>query len=134
MGISQILTSAVSAMLGVFLAGLFVRWQAARAERDAEAGRPVRVPASLRPSQRGIWRHGTIDIHRDRIVWTPRAPWSCPHVLGGVSFGLRHEPAGPLRLLLPSAAVVVPCTTGDRGYELAVLPGSMKYLFRAQQA
>ncbi len=134
MGISQIVTSAISSILGVFLAGLIVRWQHARADRDAVAGRPVSVPASLRASERRLWRHGSVNIHRDRIVWTPRAPWSREFVLGGVGFGMSHHPVGLMRFLLPPAAVVVPCTSTDRGYELAVLPGSVKYLFWAQGA
>lgn len=134
MGISQVFASAISSIVGVFLAGMIVRWQHARAERNAAAGRPISVPASLRSSGRRMWRHGSVNIHRDQIVWTPRAPWSREFALGAVSFGMKHDPSGPMRFLLPPAAVVVPCTVTDRRYELAVLPGSVKYLFWAQEA
>jgi hypothetical protein len=136
--IGQIVTSVISSIIGVFIAGQVVRWQLARAERNAAAGRPVSVPASIRAVERsrfgGIWRRGTVNIHRDRIIWTPHMPWAREFVIGGVSYGSRRSPEGPLRFLLPPAAIVVPCSRQERGYELAVLPSSVKYLFSAQIA
>lgn len=138
MDIGQILASAVSSIVGVFLAGQLVRWQQARAARNSATGRPVTVSASIRAAERGrlggVWRHGSVKIDGDRVVWTPRTPWGRPLVLDGVAYGSRRAPKGPLRWLVPPAAVVMPCSEAERGYELAVLPGSVKYLFWAQVA
>ena len=138
MDIGQILTSIVSSLLGIVLAGQFVRWQYARAERDAAAGRQISVPASVRsPGRRRLtrmWRHGTIHIHGNRVIWTPRTPWGRALTLGRIGFGGLRSPEGPLRWQLPSAAVVVPCFAKERAYELAVISGSVKYLHRAHLA
>lgn len=138
MNLVQILASMVSAVVGVFIAGQVVAWRHRRAERDAAAGRAVSVPGSLRALQadnRGrLWRHGTLTIHGGRVVWTPRTPWGRALELGEVAFGRRSVPTGALRFQLPSAAVVMPCSSAQRGYELAVLPASVKYLLWAQAA
>jgi hypothetical protein len=135
--LAQIFTTTVSAVLGVFIAGHVIAWQHARADRNAAAGRPVSVPASIRVTGTGrlaIWRHGTMFIHQNKVVWTPRTPWGRSLELGGVAFGTRRAPDGPLRWQLPPAAVVMPCSAATRGYELAVLPGSVKFLYWAQAA
>jgi hypothetical protein len=136
--IGQLVTTAIAALVGVFLAGQVVGWQHKRAARAAAAGRPVNVPASICtvPGGRfGVrWRHGTATIVGDRVVWTPRTPWGRSVPLSGFGYGTQHKPTGVHRWLLPSAAVVVSCLAGDRGHQLAVLPASVKYLFRAQFA
>lgn len=137
MELAQIVTTAISAVLGIFIAGHVIAWQHARADRNAAAGRPVSVPASIRSAgtgRLGMWRHGTVYIDRDKVVWTPRTPWGRSLELGGVVFGVRRSPEGPLRWQLPPAAVVMPCSDAARGYELAVLPGSVKFLYWAQAA
>ncbi len=138
MDLGQIFASALSSIIGVVLAGLFVRWQHARAERNAANGRPVTVAASIRRSERtrfgSLWRHGSVHIDGDRILWSPRAPWGRSVVIGSVRYGMRQAPEGFLRWQLPPAAVVVPCSDAERSYELAVLPGSVKYFLRAQFA
>jgi hypothetical protein len=134
---AQIITTAISSILGVFIAAHVIAWQHARADRNAAAGRPVTVPASIRsagPGRFALWRHGSMYIHRDRVVWTPRTPWGRSLVLGAVAFGTRRPPEGPLRWQLPPAAVVMPCSDAQRGYELAVLPASVKFLYWAQAA
>jgi hypothetical protein len=134
--IGQIVFSAFSALVGVLLASVIITWQQKRAERNWAAGRPVTVTGSIRSAERsrygGIWRHGTVDVKGERVVWTPRTPWGRSVELGGVGFGSQRSPQGPLRFQLPPAAVVVSCSEAERGYELAVLPGSMKYIFGAQ--
>jgi hypothetical protein len=134
--ISQLVSSAVSALVGVVLAGLIVGWRQSRAERNWHAGRPVAVPGSIRrPASgrlAGLWRHGTIDIHGGKVVWTPRTPWGRSVELGGVGFGSQRPPAGLGRLQLPPAAVVVSCA--DHGIELAVLPRTIKYIYGAHFA
>jgi hypothetical protein len=136
--IAQILTSAISSIIGVLIAGQVVAAQHRRADRNAASGQPVSVPASVRLTKDsrlgGVWRHGTVDIDGERVVWTPRTPWGRSVELAGVSYGSRHTPDGPLRWLLPPAAVVVSCSGGERSYELAILPGSVKFLFWAQVA
>jgi len=136
--IAQILMPSIFSVLGVYLAGLAVQWRHRRTERDAAAGRAVTVSGALRPTGRtrpgGIWRHGSIRIHGDRVVWRSHLPWSRPLVLGELGFAMRRTPEGPTRFQLPPAAVVVPCSSAQRGYELAILPGSVKYLFWAQAA
>lgn len=136
MELAQIVTTALSAALGIFIAGYVISWQHARADRNAAAGRPVNVPASIRTAtgRIGLWRHGSVYIHRDKVVWTPRAPWGRSLELGGVAFGTRRAPDGPLRWQLPPAAVVMPCSDAERGYEIAVLPGTVKFLYWAQAA
>jgi hypothetical protein len=131
--IGQIVTSAISSIIGVFLAGALISWQHARAERHSSEGRPVNVPASIRSvgGRFAMWRHGTVTIHRDQVVWTPRMPWGRELVLAGVGYGDQRTPLGPQRFLLPSAAVVVSCMNADKRYELAVLPRSVKFLFWA---
>jgi hypothetical protein len=136
--IGQIFFSGMSSLVGVLLASGLIHWRNARAERNWAAGRPVSVAGSIRRAERsrygGRWRHGTIDVRGERVVWTPRTPWGRSMDLGGVGFGSQRSPHGPLRFQLPPAAVVVSCTQAERGYELAVLPGSMKYIFGAQFA
>jgi hypothetical protein len=136
--IGQIVFSALSSFIGILIAGAIVSWQHKRADRDWAAGRPVRVAGSIRSVERGrfggMWRHGTIDVRGQRVVWTPRTPWGRARDIGGVGFGSQRSPVGPLRFQLPPAAVVVSCSHAERGYELALLPGSMKYLFSAQLA
>ncbi len=136
MNLVQILTSMATAVLAVYLAGQVVTWRQRRADRNAAAGRAVSVPGSLRAQEaagRGrLWRSGTLTIHGGRVVWTPHLPWGRPLELGEVAFGRRSAPRGPLRFQLPSAAVVMPCSSAQRGYELAVLPASVKYLLWAQ--
>ncbi len=137
MDIGQILTSALSSVIGVFIAGQFIHWQHSRAERNSASGRPVSVTASIRTTRRGrgrMWRQGDLNVHGDRVVWTPRTPWGRSVVLGGVGYGARQAPDGPFRWLLPPAAVVMPCSDADKGYELAVLPATVKYLFWAEVA
>jgi hypothetical protein len=133
--VAQILAAALCSILGIYLAGQVISWQHARADRNAAAGRPVTVPASIRTlGGLGLWRHGTVNIHKDKVVWTPRAPWGRSLVLGAVAFGTRRAPDGPLRWQLPPAAVVMPCSDAQRGYELAVLPATIKFLYWAQAA
>ena len=137
MELTQLVTTTVSSVLGVFIAGYVISWRHARADRNAAAGRPVSVPASIRSAgtrRFGLWRHGTVNIHRDKVVWTPRMPWGRSLELGGVAFGTRRSPEGPLRWQLPPAAVVMPCSDATRGYEIAVLPGTVKFLYWAQSA
>lgn len=134
MEITQLVSSAISALIGVVLAGLIVGWRQSRAERAFHEGRPVAVPGSIRrpAGRRGmLWRHGTIDIDGGKVMWTPRTPWGRSVELGGVGFGLQRPPAGLTRFQLPPAAVIVPCAAAELGLELAVLPKSIKYLYAA---
>jgi hypothetical protein len=136
--LGQIFASALSSIIGVCLAGAFVHWQHKRAERNAANGRPITVSGSIRRVERtrlgSLWRHGSVNIDGDQIFWTPRTPWGRTVVIGSVRYGLRQAPVGLLRWQLPPAAVVVPCSDAERSYELAVLPGSVKYFLRAQFA
>lgn len=136
--IAQILIPAVCSAIGVYLAGLAIQWRHRRTERAAAAGRAVTVSGAIRPTDRsrpgGIWRHGSINIHGHQVVWRPHVPWGRPLVLGDLGFALRRSPQGPTRWQLPPSAVVVPCSSAQRRYELAILPGSVKYLFWAQIA
>ena len=138
MDIGQLLTSAISSVIGILLAGQFLRWQHARAERNAAQGRPVSVPASLRTTEGSrlgaLWRHGFVDIEGDRVTWTPRLPWGRSLVLSDVAYGSRRAPEGRLRFQLAPAAVIVSCSDVRRRYELAVLPASVKYLYWSQVA
>jgi hypothetical protein len=136
--IAQILIPVMCSVLAVYLAGLGIQLRHRRTERDAAAGRAVTVSGALRPTgpgrPGGIWRHGTIKIHGDQVVWRSHAPWTRPLVLGDLGFALRRSPEGATRFQLPPAAVVVPCSSEQRGYELAILPTAVKYLFWAQLA
>jgi len=138
LNIAQILVPSISSVLAVYVAGLAVQWRHRRIERDAAAGRAVTVSGAIRPADRarpgGVWRHGTLSIHGQKVVWRSHVPWSRPLVLGDLGFALRRSPQGATRFQLPPAAVVVPCSSAQRGYELAVLPGFVKYLFWAQVA
>ncbi len=138
MDIGQLLTSAISSVIGILLAGQFLRWQHARAERNAAEGRPVSVPASIRTTEGSrlgvVWRHGVIDIDGERVTWTPRLPWGRSVVLSDVAYRSRRAPEGKLRWQLAPAAVVVSCADVRRRYELAVLPGAVKFLYWSQVA
>ncbi len=134
MDASQAITSIVASFLGILLAGQLVVWQHNRAERHSASGHAVRLPASIRRSSSRIWRPGTVTIHQGTVVWTPNTPWGRAVALGGVGYGERRQPSGPMRWLLPSAAVVVSCSGDEVGYELAVLPVAVKHLFHAEFA
>ena len=135
MELSQIVMSILCGTVAVVCVGQISAWQYRRAERDAAAGRPVVVPASIRRAGRtplgGWWRHGTVNIDQGQVMWTPRTPWGRSLVLGYVGVGARRAPAGPLRWQLPPAAVVMSCAE-PADCELAMLPSSVKFLYRAQ--
>jgi hypothetical protein len=134
--LGQLLTSVLSSIIGMMLAAQLVVWRHQRADRDSAAGRPVSLPAAIRATRRGrsggVWRKGTINIHNGRIVWTPNTPWGRSVDLTGVGYSARRSPSGPLRWLLPPASVVLSCLHAAGEYELAVLPGSIKHLYRSQ--
>jgi hypothetical protein len=136
--IAQIMLPSMCSALAVYLAGLMIQRRHHRAERDAAAGRAITVSGAIRPTDRarpgGIWRHGTLNIHGGQVIWRPYAPWGRPMVLGDLGFALRRSPHGATRFQLAPAAVVVPCSSAQRGYELAILPATVKYLFWAQVA
>lgn len=138
MDFGQIVTSVISSIIGILVAGQVIVWRHRRADQDSAAGKPVRLTACMRVAGRGpaggFWRKGTIHIHRGRMVWTPNTPWGRPVDLTGVGYTARRAPDGPLRWLLPSASIVVSCLHAARVYELAVLPASVKHLYRAQFA
>ena len=72
---AQVLTSILASIAGIDLAGQYANWQHRRAERDLAAGRPASLPASIRMTDGGRWRHGIVDISSGRVAWTPRTPW-----------------------------------------------------------
>ena len=131
MNIVQILFTGFSSLVGILLASVIVSWQHARADRNWQSGRPIRVAASIRRAEGGRWRHGSVDVEGDRVFWTPRTPWGRSVEIGGVAFGSQRSPQGALRFQLPPAAVILGCSEADRSYELAVLPGTIKYLYSA---
>jgi hypothetical protein len=128
----QILTSVIASLLGIYVASQFSAWRHERAERDLAAGRRASVRASIRTAGNSRWRHGMIDINGSSVAWLPSTPWGRALPLTGVAFASRREPQGRLRWQLPAAAVVVSCNGAEQGYELAMLPSSVKYLYRAQ--
>jgi hypothetical protein len=135
---ASLVMSALSAVIGILMAGVIIHSRQAKADRDAAAGRPVVVAASIRLASRGrhgrMWRSGTINLHKGRMVWTPNTPWGRSIDLTGAGYTDRRRPAGALRWLLPPASIVVSCLHAARAYELALLPGSIKHLYRAQFA
>lgn len=138
MNIAQILLPSMCSALAVYLAGLGIQWRHRRTERDAAQGRAITVSGAIRPTDRarpgGIWSHGTLNIHGGKVVWRSHIPWRRPMVLGELGFAERRSPQGATRFQLPPATVVVPCSSAQRGYELAILPAVVKYLFWAQIA
>jgi hypothetical protein len=137
MDISQAITSIIASVLGIFLAGQIVVWQHARADRQSAAGRAITLPASIRrtgTARSRLWRQGTVTIHDGRVSWAPNTPWGRAVALGGVGYAHRRHPAGPMRWLLPSAAVIVSCSDDQVAYEMAVLPVAVKHLFHAEFA